>query len=190
MPTATPESPHPARSLPPERRGFRVLYEPASVDQAVNLVLVHGLRGSSIGTWTYSEGESKVFWPTFLREDVRQRFSNLRIATFGYDADIRFLFGPANVVGIEGIAKQLLDALDTEYHKSGYVPALILQRIERTDLQRPTILLVHSMGGLVAKKVTGSKDTDVMLNCSRWWSMHTTTPHTTKSWLVYDRSFS
>ena len=104
--------------LPDERPGFKVLYEPTVPEDIVNLVLVHELAGSAIRTWTHSK--SNTFWPGLIHQDSA-RFSNLRIATFGYEADHRYIFGPRNVLGIEGIAKQLLAALDDDYRDNGNV---------------------------------------------------------------------
>ena len=73
----------------------------------VNLVLVHGLGGSSLDTWT--EPRSKTFWPNLLHADTP--FPNLCISTFGYIADWQNIFAPKNTLGIEGIARQLLDGL-------------------------------------------------------------------------------
>ena len=100
--------------------GLRVLYEPAQEANVVNLVLVHGLGGSAIETWT--ELGSKTFWPKLLHED--KRCPNLRIATFGYNAEYKNIFAPKNALGIQGFAKQLLDALNIDYEEHGNVSNL------------------------------------------------------------------
>jgi len=83
----------------------------------VNLILVHGLGGSSLDTWT--EPRSKTFWPDLLHDD--KRFPNLRISTFGYIADWQNIFARKNALGIEGIARQLLDALYIDAEENGHV---------------------------------------------------------------------
>lgn len=48
-----------------------------------SVVFVHGLTGNRESTWTHKS--SKTFWPqTLLPVDL----PNIRIFTFGYDADI------------------------------------------------------------------------------------------------------
>ena len=112
--------------------GLKVLYEPragnASVTQSstpertktVSIVFVHGLGGSARDTWTHAE--SKTFWPLLLHEE--DGLDNIRILTFGYDADFGNVMKPKNVLEIAGFAKQLLEGLDLHYHKYGDVGSL------------------------------------------------------------------
>ena len=97
--------------------GLQVLHEPKILEptasRIVNIIFVHGLGGSMRETWTHS---SNTFWPTLLHED--DRFSNVRIFTFGYDAN--FMAG-SNVLGIPDFAKQLLNAFDLQLDKYGKV---------------------------------------------------------------------
>jgi hypothetical protein len=97
--------------------GLRVIHEPKVGTDIVDIVFVHGLGGSARGTWTHYP--SKTFWPTLLHED--QRFANVRISTFGYDADFQNIFGAKNVLSISDFAKQLLHVLDLHYDASGDV---------------------------------------------------------------------
>jgi hypothetical protein len=83
----------------------------------VELIFVHGLGGSAKDTWTHAE--SKGFWPSWLHDD--NRFDNVRISTFGYDANFKNVFAPQNALGITDFAKQLLDSLDVHFHKYGDV---------------------------------------------------------------------
>lgn len=103
--------------MPETPFGLHVLYEPTPEANVVNLVLVHGLGGSAIETW--NESDSKTFWPKLLHED--ERFPNLRIATFGYDAEFKNIFAPKNALGIQGFAQQLLDSLNIDYQEHGDV---------------------------------------------------------------------
>src|SRR5579859_671810 len=71
-------------SPPALAQGLQILHEPrTTVPKPVNLIFVHGLGGSSAGTWTHHT--TKAFWPALLGEDPR--FDNVRIATYGYDAN-------------------------------------------------------------------------------------------------------
>ena len=88
----------------------------------VNIIFVHGLGGSSKGTWTHSETQS--FWPEWLPE--KNGLENVRIATFGYDANWSNITAPSNALGIADFAMQLLDALDLHYTEYGDVGSLDL----------------------------------------------------------------
>ena len=97
--------------------GLQVLHEPKLLEptasRIVNIIFVHGLGGSMRETWTHS---SNTFWPTLLHED--DRFSNVRIFAFGYDANF---MAASNVLGIPDFAKQLLNAFDLQLDKYGKV---------------------------------------------------------------------
>jgi hypothetical protein len=93
--------------------GLQVLHEPNTTTNIVSIVFVHGLGGSARETWTHHP--SKVFWPTLLHED--DRFVNVQISTFGYDANFKNIFDVKNVLGIQDFSKQLLDCLDLHYDK-------------------------------------------------------------------------
>jgi hypothetical protein len=86
----------------------------------VNVIFVHGLRGSTTETWTHYP--SKTFWPTLLGED--EGFENVRVSTFGYDSNLGNIFTPKNALDISDFAKQLLDALDLHYEIYGDVSIL------------------------------------------------------------------
>ena len=100
-------------SLPKRPTGLRVLHEPHTDTNIISIVFIHGLGGSAIETWTHSP--SNIFWPTLLHED--DRFANVRISTFGYDANFKNIFAAKNVLSISDFAKQLLDVLDLHYDK-------------------------------------------------------------------------
>lgn len=72
-----------------------------------------------MGTWTHPNG----FWPVWLYEwlSERKKLDNVRIATFGYDADYRNVLGPRNLLGIQDFARQLLDGVDLLYDNHGNV---------------------------------------------------------------------
>lgn len=100
--------------------GLRVLKEPtanSSNSPLIDIVFVHGLGGSSIGTWKHPK--SGWVWPPEL---VREKhFRNLRISSFGYNANWENVLGTRNVLDIAGFATQLLDSLDAHYDKRGDV---------------------------------------------------------------------
>lgn len=99
------------------RLGLSVLHEPhPGATPAVSIIFVHGLGGSAINTWTNT---ASTFWPSFLHDD--DRLANVRISTFGYDADFRNILAAKNALGIADFAGQLLDGLDSHYGKYGNV---------------------------------------------------------------------
>jgi hypothetical protein len=93
-----------------------------TVPQPVNIIFVHGLGGSSKGTWTHTEPQT--FWPEWL--PAKNGLENVRIATFGYDANWSDITAPSNALGIADFAMQLLDTLDLHYTKYGDVGSLDL----------------------------------------------------------------
>ena len=111
----------------PTRNGFglQVLHDPSLVIgpptscafNLVDIVFVHGLGGAAHRTWTHAR--SNEAWPSWLpREDG---LKNVRISTFGYDANFKNILAPSNALGISDFAKQLLDVLDLHYDKYGNV---------------------------------------------------------------------
>lgn len=73
-------------------------------DSGVDLVFVHGLRGSRIKTW--SKGD--VCWP---RDLLPKDISNVRVLTWGYDSSVANAFRYASKESIFGHADTLLNDL-------------------------------------------------------------------------------
>jgi hypothetical protein len=90
---------------------------PRSSPPLLDIVFIHGLGGSAIGTWTYPGSDR--FWPLWLPEE--KELQNVRILTFGYDANWNPITGGRNALDIAGFAGQLLDAMELHYHKNGEV---------------------------------------------------------------------
>ena len=139
MPLSNPFESKPFDTPGPDQFGLHILHEPrhtiintlglpASISNVsgaicstvITIVLVHGLGGSSIKTWTHSETNS--FWPTWLAE--MNGFENVRITTFGYGARWSNIMASRNVLGVTDFANQLLDALDLHYTEYGNVRSL------------------------------------------------------------------
>ncbi|KAI9823464.1 MAG: hypothetical protein M1832_002475 [Thelocarpon impressellum] len=99
-----------------------------------DLILVHGLRGHRLHTWT----EKGVFWPGDI---LPGKLAHTRIMTWGYDADVMTFFpggGNTSQSSIFQHAKSLLEDIQDE-------------RAEQDERERPVIFLAHSLGGLVVK---------------------------------------
>jgi len=98
-----------------------------------DIVLVHGLMGKAMDTW-WHEG-TKTHWP---RDLLTKDMTDCRIMTFGYNADIVQLFGPASTSRLTDHAKTLVDNLTAHRRKT------------RSE-SRPIIFIAHSLGGLVVQ---------------------------------------
>ncbi|KAK4213297.1 het-eN, partial [Rhypophila decipiens] len=111
--------------------GLRVLYKPQ--DSAGDIIFIHGLSGNSYNTWTSHKG---VYWPTQL---LSLDFPNVRVMSFGYDADVTRLLGPVSKNSVRDHAASLIGDLASIREGDG-------------SKTHPIILIAHSLGGLVAKK--------------------------------------
>ena len=161
-------------------QGFTIIRDGGSLPQ-LDIVFVHGLQGHPRKTWTYygpkasdtssnsgtdSAGRRKlsklnpfskrtasktpgseasgssiddigVFWP----EDLLPQHSscqNARILTYGYDTNVIKMVETVNFTSIRSEGETLLNGLAAK---------------RREDPHRPLMLITHSLGGLVVKKV-------------------------------------
>lgn len=73
-----------------------------------DLILVHGLGGSWLKTWSWKR-DAHFFWPAWLPSE--DELSHLRVFSFGYNANFT---GPSTTLGILDFAKDLL------FKMSGY----------------------------------------------------------------------
>ncbi|MCP5411438.1 MAG: alpha/beta hydrolase [Alphaproteobacteria bacterium] len=96
-----------------------------------DFVFLHGLTGDPRETWTYTEGETKVFWPPWLCED----FADTAVYSLGYPAGM-FQKWAKQELNLHERAEAILE--DLASHQIG---------------QRPLAIISHSLGGLLAKEV-------------------------------------
>ncbi|KAL3427212.1 hypothetical protein PVAG01_00721 [Phlyctema vagabunda] len=113
--------------------GLNLLYDPS--DPHLDLVFVHGLRGGSRKTWSYSDDPAK-YWPKEWLP-LEPALKNARIHSYGYNSD----WGEfkASILNIHDFAQSLLADLQNSPHI-------------RSNENLPIVLVSHSMGGLVSKK--------------------------------------
>jgi len=105
-----------AVAAPPETAfGLQTVYEPSN--PSLNIIFVHGLGGSTKGTWTDSHSGS--FWPLWLSE--LPDFKDARILTFGYNSAWHKIWKPNSVLDISDFAKQLVHDLWLHYANHGNV---------------------------------------------------------------------
>ncbi|KAK3990805.1 hypothetical protein QBC44DRAFT_394154 [Cladorrhinum sp. PSN332] len=118
-----------------KRLVLKVLHEPTRANSrsntpAVDVVLVHGLDGDPIKTWT--EPVSGVLWP---RELLPKKFANARVLSFGYNGD---MYLNRSKAGIRTNAESLLAQLKA-------------RRVD--DPNRPIVFVAHCLGGLIVKQL-------------------------------------
>ncbi|KAL8671628.1 MAG: hypothetical protein Q9168_003879 [Polycauliona sp. 1 TL-2023] len=104
----------------------------------LDVIFVHGLGGTSRGTWSW-EHHLPNFWPPWLADDPEM--SRARISTFGYNANFA---GQSTSLNILDFAKDLLFRIKT--HSGPY------HHGDPSIGELPIIFVAHSMGGLVVKK--------------------------------------
>ncbi|KAK7946085.1 uncharacterized protein PG986_010406 [Apiospora aurea] len=109
--------------------GLQQLASGGTIPQ-VDIVFVHGLRGSSIGTWS----RRGICWP---RDLLKDDLPNARVLTFGWDTRIANATTPASQDSLFGHAGTLLQDL----------------RRFRGDNTYPVIFIAHSLGGLLVKQM-------------------------------------
>jgi hypothetical protein len=95
---------------------------PSDSNIPINIIFVHGLGGSAVGTWT--EAESDSLWPLWLSEI--KGLENARIMTFGYDSAWNNIWKTSNVLDISDFAKQLVHDLWLHYLEHGDVYILLI----------------------------------------------------------------
>ncbi|CAN9157928.1 unnamed protein product [Alternaria alternata] len=127
--------------------GLTVIHEPEH-GHSLDIVLVHGLGGSSHSTWS-KDHDPNYFWPhLWLPNDI----GSARILSFGYDADWKST-SSRTVLNITDFAKELLFAMRFTKDENRDLEDLGIGDV-------PIIFIVHSMGGLVVKKayILGQSD--------------------------------
>jgi hypothetical protein len=122
----------------PYRLGLFPLHPPPSdtllaANCPVDIIALHGINGDAYTTFTSPTSTS--FW---LRDFLPHSFPGARIYTFGYDASVIFSLGTGDISSFAG---SLLEDVRNV-------------RLGREEQRRPIVWVVHSMGGLVVKKVS------------------------------------
>lgn len=104
-----------------------------------SIIAVHGLGGHWRRTWT-SRSSQKNWLEDFLPGQLEAESIANRVLSYGYDSDTAFTKA---VTDIDDAAGSLLDRM-------------IGERQSPQEKLRPTILVAHSLGGIVVKKVRES----------------------------------
>lgn len=95
--------------------GLHLIQSASAEHPVADLILVHGLGGSWMKTWSWNH-DVNIFWPSWLRSD--DVLSRLRVFSFGYNANY---LGSKNSSGILDFAKTLLFNMDGYNDESGTI---------------------------------------------------------------------
>jgi hypothetical protein len=106
-------------------------------------VFVHGLEGDALDTWKIKEAGNQS-WPTLISNETS--FADIAVYSVGYEAAATNLVG--HTMPLFDRAGNILDILRTE-------------RV----LDRPTVFIAHSLGGLVVKEIARLAHTQ---NVAEW----------------------
>ncbi|KAI9848521.1 MAG: hypothetical protein M1837_007190 [Sclerophora amabilis] len=115
--------------------GLTLLHEPS--EPLIDFIFVHGLGGGSRKTWSKTENAAH-FWPKQWLP-TEPRFRHVRIHSFGYNS--QWIEMKASILTIHDFGQALLGEIQNS-------PSMN----QRND-GNPIVLVGHSMGGLVIKKV-------------------------------------
>ncbi len=127
--------------------GIKTRHSPALVqDLVADIVFVHGLTGSADSTWTTHKDD--LHWPSqFLCHDV----IDVRISTFGYDADVVGLWNSVSQNRIGNHAENLLGSLVRFRERTN---TGVSENATNTEAIK-IIIVANSLGGLVVESALG-----------------------------------
>lgn len=110
--------------------GYKVfpIHADGRADRRADVVFVHGLDGHAFTTWCHDDRRRHESWPHWLARE----FPDVGVWSLGYAADKSHWGGQGLALPV--IAQAVIDALEDVVGR------------------RPLILVVHSLGGLVAKR--------------------------------------
>jgi pimeloyl-ACP methyl ester carboxylesterase len=130
-PVADTAQPKTTKSWPQkaEQKAVNFIGGDKSANRRGDVIFIHGLDGDAFSSW-HPSGKPDVFWPQWVAEDNPE----LAVWTLKYDANSSEWFGGA--MPIEDRARNLLGELTA-----------------RDIGKKPTIIIAHSLGGLIAKQL-------------------------------------
>lgn len=115
--------------------GLSLLYDPS--EPLIDFIFVHGLRGGSRKTWSKT-ADLEQFWPKKWLP-TEPRFKNVCIFSYGYNSDWGERKG--STATIHDFGQALLGEMQNTLCSSQKEP------------KTPLVLVGHSMGGVIIKKV-------------------------------------
>ncbi|KAM5374848.1 hypothetical protein ACJZ2D_006192 [Fusarium nematophilum] len=129
------------------RLGITVLYEGRG-PIAADVVFVHGLGGTSLGTWSVD----RTVWP---RDFLKEKIPNARIMTWGYKNDPIHFFSRdgQSQQSILSHSRDLFTDLNLERETEAEKTRPRRRgREDEAEKTRPIVFVGHSLGGLVIKQ--------------------------------------
>ncbi|KAI9150045.1 SERAC1 protein [Paramyrothecium foliicola] len=118
--------------------GLTILDGTVPGDTEVDYVFLHGLNGNPKKTWSYgTDDDGGFFWPRQILVDI----PGCRVMTFGYNAAFERAL-VENTTTIGSIAQTFISRL--------------IDKRTGVHINRPLVLIAHSLGGLVIKKSSSS----------------------------------
>ncbi len=99
---------------------------------AANIILVHGLTGKPLETWTTPKQE---LWPLWLAQDIE----GIAVYSVGYDAPV------SNAAGVT-------------MHPTQIASNLLSRLLNSDELKQGRIIFIgHSLGGLIIKMMISTR---------------------------------
>ena len=79
-----------------------------------SVVLIHGLHGDRIATWTYSSGHGSIFWPKDL---LPADTGEARGLSCGYDANIAHFWARPSENRMDTFSNDLVQQLENDRYQ-------------------------------------------------------------------------
>ncbi|KAK4203608.1 Alpha/Beta hydrolase protein, partial [Triangularia verruculosa] len=125
-------------TLPPSRYEFTTVYSHPSAK--ADIVLVHGLNGDPLKTWT--SRENGVYWPTdLLPAALKDQHANILV--YGYNADVYSSRKTPSRSPSDNFIHQ---------HAQSLITSLTHHRKADGTERNPIIWVAHSLGGILVKR--------------------------------------
>nr|CDP29941.1 Putative protein of unknown function [Podospora anserina S mat+] len=125
-------------TLPPSRYEFTTVY--AHPLAKADIVLVHGLNGDPLKTWT--SRENGVYWPVdLLPAALKDQHANILV--YGYNADVYSSRKTPNRSPSDNFIHQ---------HAQSLITSLTHHRKADGTERNPIIWVAHSLGGILVKR--------------------------------------
>ncbi|PSR97731.1 hypothetical protein BD289DRAFT_403349 [Coniella lustricola] len=110
----------------------------------VDIVLLHGLNGNPVKTWTAA---NQVYWPAdLLPETFKEAGVQANVLVYGYNADVI------------GTTDKKINANPIHLHAQTLVSYLTTFRKQHTSPRNPIIWVAHSLGGILLKRALQLSD--------------------------------
>ena len=114
-----------------------IVIDIAEVTLICSVVAIHGLNGHAYGTWCHHGDNKHGTEAMWLRDFLPRTLTGARVLVYGYSSVV-----PGSSTSQSGVKDFALD----------FLQRLLDYRTADQNLQRPLVLVCHSLGGIVAKQ--------------------------------------